>query len=174
MIEQTSTRLRTALVIGYGNPLRGDDAVGWRVASAVAGWRLPDVQAMAVHQLTPELAVPLASARLAIFVDARLAGEGEAFDLRSLGTEIPEITLGHVSDPQFLLALVRSAYGRQPPACLITIPATNLALGVGLSPSSRREMKAALRRIARIVRDDPESDDGTEPVEEESRRPWSN
>ena len=29
------------LVIGYGNPLRGDDGVGWRVAEAAAAV-LPD------------------------------------------------------------------------------------------------------------------------------------
>lgn len=157
VIEQIATRFPTALVIGFGNPLRGDDAVGWRVASAVAGWRLPDVHALAVHQLTPELAVHVASARLAIFVDARLAGEGEAFHLRSLGTESPGIMLGHIGGPDYLLALARSVYGSQPRASLITIPATNLDLGVGLSPSAVREMAAALRQIARLVREDGKS-----------------
>jgi hydrogenase maturation protease len=43
------------LVIGYGNELRSDDGVGPRVARAVAEWRLPGVEAIAVHQLTLEL-----------------------------------------------------------------------------------------------------------------------
>src|SRR5690349_11507086 len=60
----------STLVIGYGNDLRGDDAVGQRVAMAVARWRRPGVMAIAAHQLTPELATWLVRAKFAIFVDA--------------------------------------------------------------------------------------------------------
>ena len=47
------------LVIGYGNPLRGDDAIGHRIAQMMEQ-RLPDdeVQIQTVYQLTPELVVP--------------------------------------------------------------------------------------------------------------------
>ena len=61
----------TILVIGYGNTLRSDDGVGPRVAMAVASREWPGFNAIAVQQLTPELAEPLAAAELAIFVDAR-------------------------------------------------------------------------------------------------------
>jgi Ni,Fe-hydrogenase maturation factor len=60
-------------VIGYGNTLRTDDGVGPYVATAVASWGLPGVVSVGVHQLTPELSELLASAELAVFVDARLA-----------------------------------------------------------------------------------------------------
>jgi Ni,Fe-hydrogenase maturation factor len=60
------------VVIGYGNDLRGDDALGPLAATAVAEWDMPGVQAIAAHQLMPELAEPLAQADLAIFVDARM------------------------------------------------------------------------------------------------------
>jgi hydrogenase maturation protease len=149
--DQAPSLRGTALVIGYGNPLRGDDAVGQRVASAVADWGWPAVEALAVHQLTPELAVPLASARIAIFVDARLGEEGEACHVRSIRPECPRATIGHISDPQFVLAIARAISGRQPPAWLITIPATDLTLGAGLSPAAASGMEAALRQIARLV-----------------------
>jgi hypothetical protein len=44
------------LIIGYGNPLRTDDGLGWRAAYRLAA-SLKDapVEALAVHQLTPEL-----------------------------------------------------------------------------------------------------------------------
>ena len=58
------------LVIGYGNELRGDDAVGPEVARCVAEWRRPEVVGIAVHQLTPELAVALSEVAVVIFVDA--------------------------------------------------------------------------------------------------------
>src|SRR5580704_15594719 len=48
------------LVIGYGNPLRSDDALGWHasrlLAQALAG---QEVDVITCHQLTPELAEPL-------------------------------------------------------------------------------------------------------------------
>ena len=59
--------LQTVLVIGYGNDLRSDDAVGKRVAEAVATWKLLSVQALAVHQLTLELTVKLTDVHRAIF-----------------------------------------------------------------------------------------------------------
>src|SRR5262245_30725916 len=58
----------SVVVVGYGNELRGDDAVGPRVAQAVAAWDLPGVCGLAIHQLTPELAEILAAAARAIFV----------------------------------------------------------------------------------------------------------
>jgi len=60
---------RSVLVIGYGNPLRCDDGVGQQIAKAVATWGIPNVEAIAVHQLTPELAEKLVTVDLAIFVD---------------------------------------------------------------------------------------------------------
>jgi len=44
------------LLIGYGNELRGDDAIGPLVARALAELRLPGTQVLALTQLTPELA----------------------------------------------------------------------------------------------------------------------
>ena len=64
-----------ALVIGYGNTLRGDDGIGPAVAEAVAALGLPGVRVIVAHQLTPELAADLADAQLVVFVDAAVGGE---------------------------------------------------------------------------------------------------
>jgi hydrogenase maturation protease len=135
-------------VIGYGNPLRGDDAVGQAVAAAVAGWGLPDVQALALHQLVPELAEPLAGAALAVFVDARLAPEGGSVQVQPVRSSSGPVGLGHTSDPLFLLGLARAVYGNSPPAWLITVPGADFEFGSGLSPTAREGMEAALRKIA--------------------------
>jgi hydrogenase maturation protease len=105
---------RAILVIGYGNALRGDDAVGPRAASAVAELGWPGVIAKEVTQLTPELAEPLASARLAIFVDARPANGEECVAVRPIEPADPGSVLAHVADPRHLLALARTAYGTCP------------------------------------------------------------
>jgi hydrogenase maturation protease len=142
-------------VIGYGNPLRGDDAVGWHVASAVAAWRLPRVQARAVLQLTPELAELLASVRRAIFVDARSDAGGDGCCVCALDSEYTAIPIGHHGDPRYLLELAQAAFGRKPPAWWITIPASSFAFGAGLSSPTARALTAALREITRLVIDGP-------------------
>ena len=44
----------TALVVGYGNRLRGDDGAGPSVAEALLETVPPDVHVLTVHQLTLE------------------------------------------------------------------------------------------------------------------------
>src|SRR5579871_5606628 len=86
------------LVVGYGSELRGDDAVGQRVAEQVGGWGMPLVRAIAQHQLTPELAQPLAGARMAIFVDAAVGNDGERVQVRSIAPATMDGGLGHTGD----------------------------------------------------------------------------
>ncbi|NTV65754.1 MAG: hydrogenase maturation protease [Oscillochloris sp.] len=138
------------LILGYGSRLRGDDAAGARVATTVARWRLPHVHARALHQLTPDLAEPLAQVSLAIFVDARLGGGG--VHLRPLcPTQSPDLCDIHTSDPALLLALAQLLYGRAPRAWLITLPAQQFVLGTPLSPLTRRALPVAYRRIRRLL-----------------------
>jgi hydrogenase maturation protease len=142
----------SALIIGYGNPLRGDDAVGQQVAAAAERRGLPGALALAVHQLTPELAEPVAHARLAIFVDAYPAPRGGSVRVRRLEPAGGPAALGHTGDPRFVLALARALYGACPPAWLVTVPATGFDFGAGLSPTARDGARTALREIARLVR----------------------
>jgi hydrogenase maturation protease len=139
------------LVIGYGNTLRGDDGVGPRAASAVAALGLPGVIAKAVPQLIPELAEPLAAARLAIFIDACLGSDGTDVEIRPIGPADPSGVLGHLEDPGRLLALTRAVFGTCPPSWLVTIPAADFAVGEGLSPTAERGLEAALRRITALA-----------------------
>src|SRR5262249_56475294 len=131
------------LVIGYGNTLRTDDGVGPRVAAAVSSWGLPGLMAIAAQQLTPELAEPLAAVGLALFVDARLAGDDDALEILTLQPSDSMGPAGHASDPRSLLALARAVYGRWPPARLIAVPAQGLSMGARLSPGARRRLAAA-------------------------------
>ena len=139
------------VVIGYGNPLRSDDAAGPRAAATVAGWALPGVRALAVQQLTPELVEPLGPARVAIFVDARRAGPGEAVRVQAIEPEAIASTFVHACDPHGLLALAQAVYGSCPQAWLVTVPASDFALGEGLSPTARSGLVEAVRAIAGLL-----------------------
>jgi len=72
-----------SLVIGIGNPLRGDDGIGWRLAAL-----LPARAGLAVRcsqQLTPELAEELAAVERVLFLDAWLGSDGPGVEGRQEG-----------------------------------------------------------------------------------------
>jgi len=139
-----------ALVIGYGNELRGDDGAGPKVAAAVVRWNLLGVRALSCHQLTPELANPMAQARLVIFVDA-VAGAARAVQVHELAPRDGAQSLGHASDPQALLALTRTVFGRRPRAWLVTIPAIDFDVGRPLSAVAKEGIQAALEQVRTLI-----------------------
>jgi hydrogenase maturation protease len=145
----------SVVVIGYGNDLRGDDAVGPLAATAVAEWDVPGVQVLAVHQLTPELAEVLAAAELAIFVDACVSSEREEVETRLLAPATLDTALGHTGDPRELLALIKALYGHCPAAWSITVPAQSFAYGAALSSTAERGLAAALQELRALIAEHP-------------------
>lgn len=147
------------LVIGYGNTLRGDDGVGYRIAEIVADWGLQQVRSLPVHQLTPELSAEIASSRVVVFVDARVS-EGEAI---ALSPDTPphlelqplspttDATLGHTATPTALLALTQSLFGVTPTAYHLLIPATQFEFQETLSPLTQQAMATALDQIHQML-----------------------
>lgn len=136
-----------ALVIGYGNPLRGDDGVGPEVARRLEG--TAGVRVVTAFQLLPEHAAEIAEASAVVLVDAALdvpAGEIRSRRLQpSSGTRgLPDL---HDLSPEGLLALARELAGAEAPAFIVTVGVGDVGLGEGLSP----EVEAAVGRAADAV-----------------------
>jgi hydrogenase maturation protease len=125
------------LIIGYGNPLRGDDAVGYVAAERLDG--------LARHQLTPELMEPISQAAKVIFIDAKAGGEPGTIEVRALEPAPAAAPFTHFATPEALLAGARKLYGRCPPATLITIAGEDFELGHPLSAPVRKALKKLLR-----------------------------
>ena len=146
------------LVIGYGNELRGDDAAGPCAARWIAARGLSDVTALAVPQLTPELAEVLKDAERVVLVDA---GADGADEVRLTRLEAAAGTgAGHTSDPRWLLALTEMLYAHRPEAWLLTIPTADFALGAPLSAAARAGLAVALRRVSDLIRTHTHSTSG--------------
>lgn len=135
----------TTLVIGYGNPLRGDDGVGWAVADALQD--RTGVTAVSTHQLLPELADQIANAEKVVFVDATV--EGEPGDIRV--TAVSPQTIGtastHQMSPGVLLSYVAELYCRCPPAYLITITGQDFGYTETLSPLVTSKLPALQKAV---------------------------
>lgn len=142
-----------ALVIGYGNTLRRDDGVGVRVAELLsADGRLASVDVLAVHQLTPELAIEVGGASFVVFVDADPSVAPGAVEVRRLSLDLEAAAEPGSSSHRVgileLLGLARELTGRAPDAVTVAVGVADLELGDGLTPA----VDAALPEIAERVR----------------------
>jgi hydrogenase maturation protease len=155
MPDEVKMRAGTILIVGYGNDLRGDDGAGRRAAAEIDAWSLPGVEVIAVHQLTPELAAPLAVAERAIFLDSRPASSGAAVRVDRLHPAGPSSGLAHTCDPRSLLGLADTAFGHAPEAWGITIPSTDFSFGAPLSPLAERGIASALEAVRHLVARSP-------------------
>ena len=138
------------LVIGYGNELRRDDGIGAKIANAVAEWNLSNVQAIACHQLTPELTEAMAFAGYLVFVDAAL-GTGDSVQIREIEPDENSQVMAHATNPRSLLALAKQLFGRCPPASSLTIPVQDIDFGEELSPLARQGFNIALEKIRSLA-----------------------
>jgi hydrogenase maturation protease len=110
------------LIVGFGNPLRRDDGVGWLAASELlAAFPSSEVEVIRVPQLTPELAERVSQTHAVIFIDAardRAPGELRCQPLQPA----PENTrFSHQLSPAAVLGLARELYGANPQAFAITL-----------------------------------------------------
>jgi hydrogenase maturation protease len=142
---------KAAMIIGYGNELRGDDAIGQKIANTVSSWHLSSVQSLAVHQLTPELAEPLAHTDLAIFVDACIDGQGENVQVELISPNGSGVVSCHLGDPRSLLALTEYIYGHCPSAWLVTVPGANFEISDRLSSTAQNGIAIALIKIVHLL-----------------------
>jgi hydrogenase maturation protease len=147
------SREQDILVIGYGNELRGDDAIGPRIARELKRRDLPGARTMSLSQLTPELAADLAEARGAIFVDARIADNEDAVRVAALSPASDRALGTHFSDPAALLAMAQLLYGHAPPAWLVTVAGATFDLGSELSTQAVRGMDRAVIRLEQLIQE---------------------
>ncbi|ARV57956.1 hydrogenase maturation protease [Nostocales cyanobacterium HT-58-2] len=142
----------TILLIGYGNELRSDDAVGQRVSDLIASWKLTNLSTLCVRQLTPELAELLTKFDVAIFVDAYLATMEQDVQVCPIELTDSSITMGHSSNPSYLLTLTKALYGHSLQAWWVIVPGMNFELGESLSPTAEQGIEIALQKINQLIK----------------------
>jgi hydrogenase maturation protease len=135
------------LVFGYGNPSRGDDALGValirRLGERQASGELLDVELLTDFQLQPEHALDLARRELVILVDAD-ASLGTTHRLEPLTTDQAASYTTHEMSPGALLWVYdRIGLGPPPPCYLLRIRGYHFDLGSPLSPAARHNLDLA-------------------------------
>ena len=150
------------LIIGYGNPLCGDDGAGVLAVKQLAGEiasgaNRQAITCLAVFQLTPELAEDVSHSDMVVFVDAaRGAAPGQiaCHEFHPMPwTDKPQLgSYTHHVNPATLLANAERLYGKCPAAWLCTITGRNFKLGDPLSAEVEKALPALIAEIvARIA-----------------------
>ena len=135
--------MKSALLIGIGNTLRGDDGVGIRVAERARA-RFPHLTVLCVQGLSPELADTVAPYDLLLIVDASIA---------TTTLRVSEVTpaasgeriQSHTMSPAGILGLAATLYNRVPSlSVLIEVPAVACDFSEVLSPRAAGQVEACL------------------------------
>jgi hydrogenase maturation protease len=136
------------LVIGYGNPLRGDDGLGWAAAAALFREnKSPDVEVLPCHQLTPELASAMSGAEAVIFVDCAREGSPGDFRCVEIRPEAGPGTFTHGLTPSTLLSLTCELFGVCPHVYMLSVCGRCFEAGETLSP----DVAAGLPELKRVL-----------------------
>lgn len=147
--------MKTVLILGYGNPLRGDDGAGWAAVERLQARGLPaGVDALVQHQLLPEVIPAVSEVGLAIFVDATTTGEPGAVQVQPVqagGSLVKPFT--HQLDPETVVANALALYGRAPQAQLITISGKSFGYEETLTDVVETAVAEAVETIEKMIND---------------------
>ncbi|HYA49461.1 MAG TPA: hydrogenase maturation protease [Burkholderiales bacterium] len=145
-------RRRQVLVVGIGNPGRGDDGLGPAAAERLEALRLAGVTCDANYQLSIEDALACSRHDLVVFVDAA-RGLRVPFTWKEVRPEAAVPALTHALGPGAVLAVCSALYSRTPRARLLAIRGHRWGVGEGLSPRAKENLGRAVRFLEGFLRE---------------------
>jgi len=140
------------LIFTWGNPSRGDDALGPVLFDMLEVYKretgeLPEVEVLTDFQLQIEHAVDLEERECIIFVDASITC-AEPFELEQLAGERDDTFTTHAMSPASLLSVYKQVNGCEPPpSYLLTIRAYEFGLGKEMTAQARENLQQAFEHI---------------------------
>jgi len=140
------------LIFTYGNPSRGDDALGPAMFDMLERHQresndLDEVDLLTDFQLQIEHAVDLEGRQCILFIDAGVSC-AEPFEMHQLQAERDDSFTTHAMSPAAVLAVYKQINQQEaPPAYLLTIRAYEFGLGLDMSEDARRNLELAYQYI---------------------------
>ncbi len=135
------------LIIGIGNPSRGDDAIGPLAIERLAALGLPDTELLTDFQLQVEHALDLVGRREVLFIDAAASGP-EPFGFEPVIPAADGSASSHALSPAAVLeAFQRVTEAPLPATFVLAVRGYGFELGAGLSVAAAANLKAALQML---------------------------
>jgi hydrogenase maturation protease len=135
------------IIYGFGNPGRGDDGLGVRIAQAIeneaASFEGLELRVESNYQLNIEDALAVSGTDMAIFCDA--AKEGwEPFDFNEIFPSADVAFTTHTMSPASVIALCEELYGRRPKSYLLAIRGYEWGITETLSQRAAENLASTL------------------------------
>lgn len=135
------------LVVGIGNPSRGDDAIGPLAIERLESAGLPGVELLTDFQLQVEHALDLVGRREVVFIDATVAGEAP-FSFEPVAPAAEQGATTHGFSPAAVLDVYRRYTDAPLPAArVLAVRGFEFELGAPLTEAAARNLDAALDRL---------------------------
>jgi hydrogenase maturation protease len=139
------------LIFTWGNPSRGDDALGPALYELLENENLKGVDLLTDFQLQIEHSIDLEGRKRVLFVDASTSATAP-FELCRLQPEQDASYTTHAMSPQALLAVYQQVNGfAPPPAWLLSIRGYEFGLGLPLSTTANKNLLAAFDHIKSLL-----------------------
>lgn len=141
------------LILGFGNPSRGDDAVGPLLLDTIANQiNTNQIELITDFQLQIEHALDMQDRQLVLFVDASVDCE-KGFDFKQLQPIRDNSYSSHAMTPAAVLDVYQTILQQSPPASfLLTITAQQFELGTGLSETTAQQFKLACEFVLQLLK----------------------
>lgn len=135
---------RRFLLIGYGNPGRGDDGLGPALAAEIEALGIPGLTVDIDYQLTVDHAVLIASHDLVVFADAMI-GLAVPYRFAVVDAAQPATLGSHQVSPEAALALAGLLFGHAPTGWMLAIGGAEFGeVKEGLSQLARANLAGAV------------------------------
>jgi hydrogenase maturation protease len=132
------------LVFGWGNPSRGDDALGPLFIDHIAALQLPGVECLTDFQLQVEHALDLENRKRILFIDASIDATAP-FAVTVLEAARDASFTTHAMTPEAVMHVYVELHDEPPPPCtLLAIRGERFELGEAISPAAATHLDAAL------------------------------
>ena len=142
--------MSAVLVLAWGNPSRGDDALGPELAARLEAAGAA-AEILVDFQLQPEHATDLDGRTLVLFVDAAVSCPAPFVFARVAAARDASFS-SHAMSPAALLAAYEAVFGRAaPPAYALAIRGERFELGEPIGDGARRSLEAATAFALRLL-----------------------
>ena len=137
------------LIFGYGNPSRGDDALGPLLLERLQALNLPHVEVLTDFQLQVEHAFDLQGRERVLFIDASISCAAP-YAFSRLHAQKDTSYTSHVMSPMAVLHAFRELYGNPPPAYLLQVRGERFELGESLSVAAAAHLEVCFDLLQKL------------------------
>jgi hydrogenase maturation protease len=137
------------LIFAYGNPSRGDDALGPLLIEHLQILNLKGIEMLTDFQLQVEHAYDLQGRERVLFIDASVSCEAPYTFSRLFAQKDPSYTT-HVMNPMAVMHVYQELYGDPPPSYLLQVRGESFELGESLSLQAEVNLQSSLDLLRRL------------------------